>query len=392
MKKLLFLGGGYADVPLIKSAQELGYYVITTGNEPTQTGHQYSDEYVYGDFSDKEQMLDIAREKEVEGVCSCCNDFSAISAAYVAEKMGFPGHDSYQTTLTIHHKDKFRKFAQNFKIPSPYAESFTKIESATRVIDKLDFPLIIKPVDLTGGKGISVIYQKSDARLALERAFSISKAKRVVIEEFISGTRHGLSMLIDAGKVVFSFLDDEHYYKNPHMVFGTTYPGSVNSTVIEQLHRNSEIITNLLKLKAGIFHMQFILKDHQPYIIEICRRAPGDLYTKFVEHSTGIDYSRYIVSAQVSSKQLKKIKTSYESVFTARFCIMAPHNGVVITVIVSEELNKYIIDREEWWNKGERITDFMSAKLGILFLQFPSLEDMKRTISALESHVRVIVS
>lgn len=392
MKKLLFLGGGYADIPLIKSAQILGYFVITSGNEPTQIGHQYSDKYVCGDFSDKEQMLSIARAYEVEAVCSCCNDFSAISAAFIAEKMGLPGHDGYQTTLVLHHKDKFRKFAQKFDISSPYAESFTEEHAAIQVIENIDLPVIIKPVDLTGGKGISVIDKKSDIRRAVQKAFSISKAKRVVVEEYISGTRHGLSMLMESGNVVFSFLDDEHYYKNPYMVFGTTSPGSVKSTVIERLHRESEYIARALKLKAGIFHMQFILKEDQPYIIEVCRRAPGDLYTKFVEYSTGIDYSRYIVSAQVSSGPLQKINANSEPVFTARFCIMAPHNGVVRDVIVSEELKKYIIDTVEWWKKGEQITDFMNTKLGIIFFQFPSLLDMKREVSRLSDHIQVAMN
>ena len=84
-KKILIAGGGYADIPLIKSAQKLGFYVITSGNNPDDLGHKESDETCLADFSYPEAMLSIAKGLGVDAICSCANDFSAISSAYVAE-------------------------------------------------------------------------------------------------------------------------------------------------------------------------------------------------------------------------------------------------------------------------------------------------------------------
>lgn len=382
------LGGGYADIPLIQAAKKFGYVVITTGNRDADLGHQYSDEYVFGDFSNKDQMLEIARKYQIDAVCACCNDFAAISAAYIAEFMGLPGHDSYETTLLIHHKDRFREFVQKHNISSPCAISFTDVDDATKALQKLKFPLIVKPVDLTGGKGISVIYNATDARTALINAFQISRAKRVVVEEFIQGTRHGLSMLINEGKVVYSFADDEHYYKNPYMVYGTTFPSTVASNIIQQLHNESEKIAALLQLKAGILHMQFIVSVDTPYIIEICRRAPGDLYPKFVEYSTGIDYSACIVQAEALGR-LGSIDVNHEPRFTARFCIMAPRNGVLRNVHISEEIKNNIVDKFLWWKSGDEITDYLTAKLGIVFLNFSSQCEMNAKIASLERLIQV---
>ena len=80
--------------PLILAAKKLGFRVITTGNAPELVGHAYADEYYYADFSDKDEVLTLAREQRIDAICACANDFGAITAAYVAEEMGLPGHDA----------------------------------------------------------------------------------------------------------------------------------------------------------------------------------------------------------------------------------------------------------------------------------------------------------
>ena len=202
-KKLLLAGGGYADIPLILAAKSLGFYVITSGNRAADLGHRYSDECCLEDFSNKDAMLNLAQKLEIDAICASCNDFSAITSAYIAEKMGLPGHDSYETTLLIHHKDQYRKFAQKNSISSPLAEGFTSVKDALANLTNFQLPIIIKPVDLTGGKGVSKITNLDDAQEKLEKAFAISRAKRIVIEEFIEGSRHGLSTFIRDGRVVF---------------------------------------------------------------------------------------------------------------------------------------------------------------------------------------------
>ena len=84
-KKILIAGGSHADIPMIKAAKKINYYVITSGNKSDDLGHQYADEYAPADFSDKEQVLAIAVKHNIDAIISSCNDFSAISCAYVAE-------------------------------------------------------------------------------------------------------------------------------------------------------------------------------------------------------------------------------------------------------------------------------------------------------------------
>jgi biotin carboxylase len=373
--KFLIAGGGYADIPLIHAAQELGYHVITSGNRAADLGHRESDQYCPGDFSDPKAMFNIAQEQGIDAICACCNDFSALSAAYVAEQMGLPGHDSYETALTIHHKDRYRKFAESNDIPTPRAFGYSDIGSALRDLGKLRLPIIIKPVDLTGGKGISRIEEWGHYQQALEMAFEISKTKRIVVEEFITGTRHGFSAFIRQGKVAFHFSDNEHYHLSPYLVSAASTPTLAPQSVIADLIRQCERVCKLLSLKDGIFHVQFILHDNQPYIIEICRRAPGDLYIKLVQHATGVNYPQWIVRS-AAGLDLPDLKHEEVKGNFVRHCIMGCSTGHLRGIVIDQEIEKKIFDRMVWWKPGEIIENPMTHKFGIVFLKYDNKSEM----------------
>jgi biotin carboxylase len=383
-KKLLIAGGGYADIPTIIAAKALGYYVITSSSRAEDLGHNYSDECHLIDFSNKSAMLDLAESLQIDAICACCNDFSALTAAYVAEKMGIPGHDSYQTALIIHHKDLYRRFAIENNIPSPRAEGFESIETAIGSLHHFQFPIIVKPVDLTGGKGISRITCPEEAKQALELAFGLSRVKRVIVEEFIEGDRHGLSMFVRDGKIVFHFNDNEHYYRNPYLVSAASTPSDVSHELVNQLCGIAEKIVSLLSLKTGIFHMQYIISENQAFIIEICRRPPGDLYTRFVQYATGVDYPSYIVRA-ATGMSCEGMDQALPSGYFTRHCVMTSKNGEIKQLHFDPSIKSNIVGKCMWWKVGDKVEDFMTHKLGIVFMQFNSKEEMLEKTNRMQS-------
>lgn len=388
-KKLLIAGGGYADIPLINAAKKLGFYVVTSGNRQSDLGHLHSDEYYAADFSDPEAILHAAKKHNVDAICPCANDFSAIAAAYAAEKLGLPGHDSYKTSLIIHHKDLYRDFAIKKNIPTPFAKGYHSLDQALQDIDSFLFPLIIKPVDLTGGKGIRRVDSKEETVNALKNAFSISKSKRVVVEEFLDGTRHGFTSLIQDGRVIFNFTDDEYYYLNQYMVAGTTCPSSAPETAISSLTEQTELIAELLQLRAGIFHIQFIMNQGKPYIIEICRRPPGDLYVQFVKYATGIDYPLHIIESFSGMRMTIPIHANTTK-YMARHCVMASQNEVFDHIEYDESIRNNIIDKLVLMNNGSKIDDYMKDKLEIVFLQFDGKEEMHKKIDSISTLIQPV--
>ena len=190
-KRVLLLNGSHNEERLIKALKELGCYVITTGNRPELDGHKLADEYVFGDNSNPEAIYELATRMNVDAICPACSDCSVVSAAYAAEKMGLPGHDSYEASVALHHKDKFAEFAfglGGIHIPSSIA--FTDIHQALKWAEETEheYPLIVKPVDLDGGAGIQRVDSRPELQEQIHCAFEKSRVKHIVVESFIEGT------------------------------------------------------------------------------------------------------------------------------------------------------------------------------------------------------------
>lgn len=389
MKKMLMLGGSHAEIPMIQAAHKLGYYVITTGNQADGLGHPFGDEYINCDFSHKEAVTELAREQKVEAICSGCNDFAYLSAAYACEKLGLPGHDDYETALHIHHKDKYRSLADELGIATPKAYKCSSPEELIRSCEGLSFPVIVKPVDLTGGKGMRRCENAEQVKEAFEAAMKATRECYVVVEEFITGTNHGFSAYIQDKKVTFFFADNEQYYHNPYLVSGASTPSDAPEQAMKQLCEDCEKIAGKLQLKDGILHIQFILKeDKTPIIIEVCRRAPGDLYIHLVELAKGIDYPRYIVGGEAGMKLPQPCPSGQEGYFV-RHCIMADKEGVIEEVQIDDEIAPYIKEQVLWYKKGHMIEDMLKYKAGIVFLYFPTEKEYRRYLERLPELIKI---
>lgn len=387
-KKLLILNGSHSEIPLIQAGKKLGFHVITTGNDPDLIGHNYSDEYHSADFSDLEASLALSKKLNIDAICSSANDFGAITASYVAEEMGLPGHDPYKTTLILHHKDLFKEFALKHQIPTPYAESFNDIEAALAATARYSFPLIIKPIDLTGGKGISKIHEKNEYADGIKKAFAVSRAKRIVVEEFIEGTQHSFSTFIVNGKVAFYFSDNEYSYLNPYLVSTSAAPASNVAMVAGTLIAAAEKIVELLSLENGVFHMQYIFADGEASILEITRRCSGDLYPYPVDCSTGLDWASWIVKAEAGLNCLN-FPAVMQTGYCGRHCIMSAKDGIVKNVIIDESIKNNIYDELSWWKEGDVIDNYMVQKLGIVFFRFDSMEEMLAKIDTIHELIQV---
>lgn len=391
-KKLLISGGAYGDIPLIKSAKELGFHVITTGNRPDELGHQYSDEYIAADYSDKEALLKLAMDNEIDNICSSCSDISAVSSAYVAEKLELPGHDRYDIALIMHNKDLFRRLCLENNISSPMAVSYNNLESALKSTDTPPFPIIVKPVDMTGGQGVVRVDNSENLESALTNAFNSSKSKRVVVEEFLEGSYHGCSTFIISGKVVFCYTDDEYYFDtNKYRVGATSTPSIVPPSAIESIKLQIEKIASLLNLSDGIFHLQFILKGGIPFFMDLCRRLPGDLYPIIVKYATGVDYSSIAVKL-FTGLPCSKIETSNSLGYFGRTNILCHNRGIFRSLTIDSSIKENLLEQHMWVKPGDRIENIDMPKFGIAFFKFKSMDEMAKKMNKISDLISINVS
>lgn len=378
-KRILIAGGSHAELPLIETAKKQGNYVLTTGNNIDGIGHKMADQYIPGDFSDKELILKLARQEKVDAIVSGCNDFSYLSTAYACEQLGLPGHDSYETAKLVHHKNSFRKLTRLLGIKTPLVCTCSGRQDVIRACDFLKFPIVVKPTDLTGGKGVTICRNKEEALLAYENAIKVTREPAVIVEEYIEGSNHGASVLLKNQKVVFGFCDNEQYYENKYLVSGACFPPDLPYCTMVQLFSDIEKIAGELQLVDGIFHTQFIVgRDTMPVMIDPCRRSPGDLYILLVKYSTGIDYPLEILKAECGEPVDEKYLPHYRNI--ARECIMTNRNGVMEDICINPEIKERIIDQLIWGQKGDLICDYLKYKAGILFFECDDYRELYKMV------------
>ena len=279
MKKALLLGGSYFQIPSVLCAKKLGYYAITCDYLPHNPGHQFADEYHNVSTTDKEAVLKLAQDLKIDGVVCYASDPAATTAAYVAEKMGLPGQP-YQAVETVSKKDLFRKFLTENGFNVPRARGFSKIEDAKADWDNFKKPVMVKPVDSSGSKGVSKIEKIEELERAMEYALSFSRDKRVVIEEYVDASYfypiNGDGFSVN-GKLVFSFFGGQYFspeVENPFTPVSTIWPHPMSVSLHQKVHQEFQRALTLLQMETGAYNFEArIDKNENVYLMEIGTRG-----------------------------------------------------------------------------------------------------------------------
>lgn len=376
MKKALLLCASHNDLGLIRALRELGYYIIVTGSIENQPGQKLCDKYIEADYSNKELILNIAKQERIDAIIQCCNDFGVYTAAYVAEELGLPGYDSYETTLLLHNKDKFKQFSKEHKLLSPIAQSFSNIDDALAYVKKAKYPIIIKPTDLSAGNGISKAENLQDAEDSVKIAFEKSRNKRIVIEPFIKGTQHGFCTFLKNKKVVAICSNNEYSFINQYRVEIDTFPADNYEEVKDVLIQQIEYIAKTLKLCDGIFHLQYIYDGKQPQILEVMRRILGNMYHIPGNMQTGIDWEYWETKVRCGLS-IEDFPQAIEPFgFFAYKSLMATSNGKIENISIPKKYESYLVSKYLLMEKGDIIEDYKKQVAGFLFMQFPNVELM----------------
>lgn len=378
--KALLLCASHNDLGLVRSLRKLGYEIIAIGKISGLIGEKFVDEYIQLDYSDKEAVLKLAKEKEIDAICQCCNDFGVYTAAYVAEKLGLPGYDSYETTLLLHNKDLFKKFALENEILTCRSFSFENEEEAVQWTDSAEFPLIVKPSDASAGNGIHKIESKTDARKYIEQAFDKSRNGRIIIEPYLSGTQHGFCTFLRNQKVVAWCSNDEYSMINPYRVEIDTYPASDYKEVYRILIGQIEKMAGILNLKDGIFHLQYMDVDGKPFILEVMRRILGNMYSVPASLLNNFDWDYWETRARCGLSLAGMPQTVCQEGFYAYKTIMGTANGTIREIQIPKEYEKFLIGQCLLKQAGDEIQNYMSQPIGFLFFMFSSEEEMLRVL------------
>ena len=286
-KKLMLLGGLCYLLPVIKEAHKLGVYVVTADYLPDNVAHKYSDEYCNVSIIDKEAVLAMAKELEIDGILSHAVDPGVISAAYVAEQMGLPFQTSYKAACILQDKSRFRQFLSDNGFNCPHAKGYTNAEAALKDIDYFNWPVIVKPVDSAGSKGVTKVSNPEDLQVAIETALNCSISKNFIIEDFLDivGYQSSADIFTVDGKLVYTAYSDQLFDKyavNPYTPAIEIWPTSMAQHFQHDLTEQLQRLFSLLEVKTGIYNVESrVCSNGKTYIMEVSPRGGAIVLPNF---------------------------------------------------------------------------------------------------------------
>lgn len=398
-KKLMLLGGIRYLLPVIKAAHEQGYFVITADYIPDNIAHKYSDEYVNVSIIDKEAVLKVAQEKQIDGIMSFGVDPGVVSASYVQNKMGLPSFGPFESVEILQNKDMFRAFLANNGFNVPQAKGFDSIEAAMNEMYWYPWPVIVKPTDAAGSKGVTRVDRPEDLKPALEYAMEHSISGHIIVEEFIE--KDGCSSDTDSmsvdGKLVFTSFCAQRFdvnATNPYTPAAYSWPSTFTTEQEDYLKSEIQRLITLLGLKTVVYNIETrIGTNGKPYIMELTPRGGGNRLCEMLRYATGIDMITAITRAIVGDPILEPIEQKPYNGHWAEIILHSDKSGVFDHLEISKDLPAEIIEEDLWVKQGEKVESFEGANnaIGTLVLKFKTAEELEKAITHQHEWLKVVV-
>lgn len=373
MKKILILGGSHRDIPLIKASQELGYYVITLGDRDYYLGHKYSNQACKINFNDLDKVRELIKEEKVDYILPGSGEESYLNTVLLANELHIGNFDTLETAKLVHNKWQFKEFCLQNEISTPKGFFYTPNSNDTI---NLEFPIVVKPTNLSGGRGVEVVYDEAQLGNALKNTENLSN--EIFLEEFIDGKLIAYSIFLKEQKILYGFLGEDRTYLNPYLI-ASAYPTTIEKDTLTKLQNDIEKLAQLLKLVDGMFHLQVLIKNNIPYIIDVTRRMPGDLYPYLIEYCDGVAYSKAVVKAYTTGQINDEFEHKNEKQkFVIRHVVMPSKNGVYKDLMIDSSIQDKIIFKFDLLEKGAVVEDFLHTQIAIVFVDV--LENNKSNI------------
>lgn len=398
MKKLMILGGSRYALPVIEAAKKLGICTITADNLPDNIAHKYSDEYVNVSIINKDTTLEVAKRLKIDGIMSFACDPGVVTAAYIAEQMKLPNVGPYESVCILQNKGKFRKFLSDNGFNVPVAKSYKNIDEAMDDIKLFNWPVIVKPTDSAGSKGVTKVENPEKLEDSIKYALSFSHSDEFIIEDFIvskgySSDTDSFSVNGELKFVSFNCQRFDSNAENPYTPAAYSWPSSMSKQHQEELKKEIQRLITLLGMQTAVYNIETREGDDgKTYIMELSPRGGGNRLSECLRYATGVDMITNMVKYSVGLP-IDDIEQKPYDGFWCEIILHSDKRGVFDDLWISDVIKENVIERDLWIEKGTKVGGFSAANeaIGTLVLRMKSHEEINEVLSNQDKYVKVIV-
>lgn len=394
MNKVLILGAGIYQVPLIMKAKEQGIYTIVCSIEGDYPGFKIADKSYFVDTTDIDNILNIAIQENIDGIVTAGTDVPITTIGKVCDELGLYGlsYDSAQkSTIKTKMKDAFiEEGVRTAKYVTCYDD-----QQAKEALSILTMPVIFKAVDSSGSRGIIKVESNDNTiiRQAIEIIKTVTKKEYFIVEEYIEGTEFGAQALICNGKLKFFMPHGDYVFKGDTGVpIGHFVPYNLDKSIIDDAKLQLEGAIKALNLNNCAINADFILNNQKVYVLEIGARSGATCLAEMVSIAYNIDYYKAILD--VALKGSCDDFSQKEIIPSVAKLIISDKNGIISDILLPETRNEDIVEISVDYKVGDYVNQFKVGpdRIGDVIVKGKSLESAQSLMNKVMSELEIKIN
>ena len=397
MKKILILGAGIYQVPLIKVAKKLGIYTIVASIRGNYPGFELADKVYYENTTDYRKILSIARREKIDGIVTAGTDVAVITIGKVCDSLGLKGLSAEAAELAT---DKLL-MKQCYEKYGVRSAKFRRVSfddpNYANIISDLTLPVMFKSVDSSGSRGIIKVNSAEDFDSARNYVLENTRSDYFVVEEYIEGEEFGAQAFVQDGKLEFILPHGDYVFKGDTGVpVGHFAPYNLDSAILEDAREQLIAATRAMQLDNCAINADFILSGGKTYVLELGGRSGATCLAELVSIYYGFDYYEKIVRMAIGEKVEFGIdinSTNQDGVPNASMLLMSDKDGIIKTQTDNNSPNPDIYEIQFDYKPGDAVHAFKVGphRIGHVITKGKSLDDAVKLLHEALDNIKIDV-
>lgn len=341
----IVLAGTHPHIPLIDNLKARGYHVLLVDYLESPPARKAADEHSRVSTLAMDDVLALARERKAALVISACVDRANVTAAYVAERLGLPRPYDFATAELVANKLRMKEELVRLGIPTA---AFRVLGSAAEAAQlAMSLPVVAKPIDTGGSKGVRKASNAEELRLAVDEAFSVTRSAQILVEEFLEGEEVSADCVVQNGEPHILVLRKRYVQRSVDgavlSAYASVSPARIPAAARAAIQRATRDIARGFGLRTTPLLVQFMVHGDDARVIEFAPRVGGGLNYRFVLLNTGVDIIDATVNAYLGrptalADGIGRDYLAANHVYTqaGRFGELRHHDGLVADGTVAE--------------------------------------------------------
>ena len=394
MKKIMILGAGIYQVPLIKKAKEMGLFTIVVSIPGNYPGFALADKIIYENTVNTSAVLKIAKEEGIDGVCTTGTDVAVGTLGVICDELGLKGVSGKGAQIACD-KVLMKKAFQKYGVctaPCRYVPLETELPEVEKICRELEYPVIFKAIDSSGSRGITCVHEASGIEKAIQAVKAVTRHTEYLIESYLEGTEFGAQAFVQDGRLEFVLPHGDYVFKGDTGVPVGHYAPYELPGLEKDIYEQTEQAVKAMGLDNCAVNVDFMLSDGKPYVLEIGARGGATCLIELVGLYFGFDYYEKILRVALGEK-VSFAPVNQQRVPNASHLITSEQAGTIENIENKNKNASYLVDVSFDYAVGDRVNKFRVGpdRIGQVIVTGSSLQEAEENLQRVMKNISLSV-